>query len=1020
MKTVEIAGIRLAAFEAGSFRGPEVNLELTRGALSNLRKILRVLQRGHPVLLVGDAGVGKNALLYYICSRRGQPLLRFSFNEDTRPEDLLGSYRLAADSGRFLWADGVLTRALKTGSLFVADEMNLASREMLKRFLSVFEEGDLRLSEGDGERIQAGDGFIFAATQNPSEGFEGRGDLPRDIQKNFVVIRVDPYPPEELAAILRGLYPSLSGELIGLISAVNERVEDLLRRGRLGAGDLEDRHFNLRNMKRLAARLAAPGANVFAEFSDVYVQSFQEREDRRVVARIVREESRGLVLQRPSRRPFLSLETSSGTLRLGRAILARLQDGGKLAENDIASLLRERLGERAPRVLPYVLLPSRRALLEGLARSAELGENMLLESEPDVETGEIAEFIAALMGKRLRKIPLARGMRTEDILGAYKPASDGSLVWRDGPLTEAIENGDCILLSNPDAPGPELTEKLNMLTDDARAIVLDPRSGREEPLALAEDALVFAVRNFRERKRAPAISRAFRNRFTCFTVPPVTDRGSLALFASLILAIEPKRPLVDLVAGYHLYMRRAAQTRTYGAENIKPYEFGLSNLRRFCEYLRTPPEDDAENAAGAPGGKLLAGARFAYTNEIADPEERLLAENALLDMLAGRAPEALLAGTGGALAGRGENEYYGEILANFVRLEEAGDFAARSDARKEDVEAQERSGKEGRGGSGEAAGDADGSGKGRGRGIPGEGGGAWGVRTEELYREFLKKRKPLWPYSLGLDPDDFDATLGPQIERVRLDMERLLEPRDDEHVFPSSSGNRPDPGRYMRFRGGRGDARVFDERTRGGTEKIPHGAEIVFAVNKGRRIFNFEYALASLAAVMCALDVLENHGIEFSVLGYSDKTNQKRNIDLERYKKIDEPYDARTRRKIFQGLSDGWGGDTVVEHRLLESVLESFSSEARTKIVVFFSDFRGARARHTREKDLLHADAKKFKELIQKRALSGFVFLGAGLGPRNLAADLLPHSVQVSDENFASLPRLTAAKIIELLHRHHD
>ncbi|MCB1140533.1 MAG: AAA family ATPase, partial [Leptospiraceae bacterium] len=179
MPSVQIAGYNVPAFHDDPGWIPETNIVLTPTTSANLKKILPAIVQNRPLLLVGDAGVGKNALIYYINSLRKHPTIRYSFNEDTLPEDLVGSYRLDPTTHGFIWSDGPLSQAMRQGSTFVADEMNLASPEVLKRFQSIFSEHYLEILEGDATRIDPAPGFQFVATQNPAEGFEGRKNLPR-------------------------------------------------------------------------------------------------------------------------------------------------------------------------------------------------------------------------------------------------------------------------------------------------------------------------------------------------------------------------------------------------------------------------------------------------------------------------------------------------------------------------------------------------------------------------------------------------------------------------------------------------------------------------------------------------------------------------------------------------------------------------------------------------------------------------------------------------------------------------
>ena len=185
MEHVTIAGINVKTYKfENSFSVFPSNLVETDSTVKNLKNILYPMLEGYPILLVGDAGVGKNALIYYINFKRNHPTYRFSFNEDTLPEDLIGSYRLLMDGSGFEWVNGPLTSSITSGASFVADEMNLASPDVIKRFSTVYENSYLDLIEGDNSRKKAREGFNFIGTQNPAEGFEGRKSLPFDITKN--------------------------------------------------------------------------------------------------------------------------------------------------------------------------------------------------------------------------------------------------------------------------------------------------------------------------------------------------------------------------------------------------------------------------------------------------------------------------------------------------------------------------------------------------------------------------------------------------------------------------------------------------------------------------------------------------------------------------------------------------------------------------------------------------------------------------------------------------------------------
>ncbi|MCB1320551.1 MAG: ATPase, partial [Leptospiraceae bacterium] len=308
----------------------------------------------------------------------------------------------------------------------------------------------------------------------------------------------------------------------------------------------------------------------------------------------------------------------------------------------------------------------------------------------------------------------------------------------------------------------------------------------------------------------------------------------------------------------------------------------------------------------------------------------------------------------------------------------------------------------------------------KGQGEPGAGGGAWGYRTEELYREFLKKRRALWEYNMGVTLEDFKDTFEAEIQRVTIDFDRLLDPQVDITRRYMPQGSRIDARRYLAYLNGKGDGRVFDRTTVNVDEDRLKGVEIIFAVNKGRRIFNFEYSIATLVAIMSCSIILQGHELPFGVCGYSDLTNMKTAIDLSWFKKLEEDFDNAREEELFYGLARDWHGDTVPEFQLLDDMAESFSPDARTRILVIVSDFRGSRAKVTFEKDLNNEETYRLKETVERLSNRGVILLGVGVGARAISDYVFTESLQVGGENFANLPALMAGRVTELIHKHHN
>ncbi|HNJ33592.1 MAG TPA: AAA family ATPase, partial [Leptospiraceae bacterium] len=783
------------------------------------------------------------------------------------------------------------------------------------------------------------------------------------------------------------------------------KVETALVKREIGARDLERYHFNLRNMKRLCYRIAGSDGSVAAvqrEIYDVYVLPFRNPEDQKIVKEIIHS-----VIPDRAEESSVRISVGGDAISIGHAILKP------------AVIDRARIEDSFNHFPP---VESRLPLLASIARSVEMHENVLLESDADVEPEEYAEFFARMMGAELTVVHLSRGMHTSDVLGGLKPVRDRELEWVDGPITRAVRNGHYLLIRGLEAAGPELVEKLNMLLDDARALLLPPEAGEREPLLLKENSVIFAVKVFRNTKSITTISRAFRNRFSSVIVGATQDPVSLEdIVLSALDSDESARDLAARMVQFHLKIRDHAEKREIGSANIQPYMYGLTNLHRWASLLVGSNPESGEDLKAI----VIRSAGISYLNEISDPMEREKMYQALERILSGLPLDELSQNADAlkkkhlikrttfqkkidwdpsqhfreANTGRAQRKLTGQELKKGVRIntpETGGNTKEGPDA----WYGQDTQGN-------------------RGQGEPGHGGGGWGYRTEELYQEFLKKRRALWEYNIGVSLQDFHEVFGSEIERVVIDFDRLLDPRSDIHRRYQNHGSRVDGRRYLAYISGKGDGRVFDKTTVVLERDRLKGVEIIFAVNKGRRIFNFEYSIATLVSILSSTIILSNHKVPVAACGYSDLKNQKKDIDLMWFKNLDDPYTNQEEEHLFSGLARDWHGDTVPEADVLVSLADSFSAAATTRILVMLSDFRGSRAKMKLEDTVASKESVDLKQMTEQMEKRDIHFLGVGLGPKSLAEYFFPEHLSVGGENYANLPILLSNKLSEMIHRYH-
>ncbi len=188
-------------------------------------------------MLEGEAGVGKNMALKVIAQASNWPMIRVNFGVGTTYQSLVGRYAPVEDSdddgierveavkktaqriwsdsdiemekalelaslslkegSSFRWVDGLLTRAVKNGWMFVADEINAADEEALMPLNGLTENRNSRYLtiEEKSEVITPHENFRFIATRNPVT-YAGVSEMNSALQSRAYVIEI-PYHENE-------------------------------------------------------------------------------------------------------------------------------------------------------------------------------------------------------------------------------------------------------------------------------------------------------------------------------------------------------------------------------------------------------------------------------------------------------------------------------------------------------------------------------------------------------------------------------------------------------------------------------------------------------------------------------------------------------------------------------------------------------------------------------------------------------------------------------------------------------
>src|SRR3989337_3288926 len=143
------------------------------GREHEIKKVLAAWIGGDAVLplsplLVGEAGIGKNRIVYECARIWSKELYIIQGHEDVSAEDLICTVRFSDDPNKKMdYIVSPLVTAMVRGAICFIDEIAKIRLRALAPLASVFDERRYIDSNILGERIYAQPGFRFIAAPNP-------------------------------------------------------------------------------------------------------------------------------------------------------------------------------------------------------------------------------------------------------------------------------------------------------------------------------------------------------------------------------------------------------------------------------------------------------------------------------------------------------------------------------------------------------------------------------------------------------------------------------------------------------------------------------------------------------------------------------------------------------------------------------------------------------------------------------------------------------------------------------------
>ncbi|CAN8238565.1 unnamed protein product [Cochlearia groenlandica] len=600
----------------------------TKSVIEHLNHLAHaIFIKRYPVLLQGPTSSGKTSLVKYLAAISGNKFVRINNHEQTDLQEYLGSY-MTDSSGKLVFHEGALVKAVRNGHWIVLDELNLAPSDVLEALNRLLDDNRELFVPELHETISAHPNFMLFATQNPPALYGGRKILSRAFRNRFVEIHVDEIPEDELSEILTEKCLIAKSHATKMVEVMKD-----LQRNRQSSKAFAGKHgfITPRDLFRWADRFRTYEGKSNEELA---------REGYYLLAERLRDDNEKLVVQEVLEKHF--------RVRLAKPDLY----------NEVSSVF---YSETFLKTAFWLAMENRKItwtqsmwrLFFLIERSYKLREPVLLVGDTGGGKTTICQLLSDYKDLRLHILNCHQYTETSDFLGGFFPVRDRSklvteyenqvkqlklsealapfgqdidlsgdigraevlikslelilqtyknnsaegmvlapqdieilekirnkmvmlyqkwraiFVWQDGPLVEAMRAGNIFLVDEISLADDSVLERLNSVLEPGRKLSLAEKGGPvlEEVIA-HEKFFVLATMNPGGDYGKKELSPALRNRFTEIWVPPITETSELRSIASSGLSSSQDSNIVDPIINFWEWFNGLQTGRTLTVRDL--------------------------------------------------------------------------------------------------------------------------------------------------------------------------------------------------------------------------------------------------------------------------------------------------------------------------------------------------------------------------------------------------------------------------------------------------------------------
>ena len=518
--------------EKGPNSGTDPNFILTPSVKANLQALSRaVIYSNNSILLEGPTSSGKTSMVKYLAQVLGHEFVRINNHEHTDIEEYIGSY-ISDNSGRLVFCEGPLVKAVKNGYFLVLDELNLAPSEVLEALNRLLDDNQELFIPETQTTIKPHKNFRLFATQNPT-AYAGRKELSKAFRNRFVEMFIPELPDEELVSILQikgKMAPSYANVLISVMRDLQRhRQQTRAFMGKYG-------FITIRDLLKIAKREPV-GYEQLAHFTYLLLaERLRTEEERKVVQEVVERYCKGVKVNMEKfyleyfekefngsdcgivwnfhmKRLFTLVHSAvlckEPVLLIGETGCGKTSICSALASHN-SKVLRtlnchqhtetsDFLGSLRPvRARTFLISQFFSVLSNYTTQQHEVSESSLKTVLSQIKSDEIR------LDPSVKPQLLNQGKRCLKLFE-----------WVDGPLVESFLSGDYFLIDEISLADDSVLERLNSVLEAERSLLI-PEKPSEDHLEVQahEGFAVFATMNPGGDYGKKELSPALRNRFT--------------------------------------------------------------------------------------------------------------------------------------------------------------------------------------------------------------------------------------------------------------------------------------------------------------------------------------------------------------------------------------------------------------------------------------------------------------------------------------------------------------------------